>query len=58
MRRIDHAAKRRRIRTVMQELMYKAARMIKHAGRWVLGIGANDSGFAVFDRRYGQLKAT
>jgi len=42
----------------MQELMYKAARMIKHAGRWVLGIGAHDSGFAVFDRLYGQLKAT
>ena len=55
---VRHAAKRRRIRTVMQELMYKAARMIKHAGRWVLGIGANDSGFAVFDRLYGQLKAT
>ncbi len=54
---VRHAAKRRRIKTVMQELMYKAARMIKHAGRWVLGIGANDSGFAVFDRLYGQLKA-
>ena len=55
---VRHAAKRRRIKTVMQELMYKAARMIKHAGRWVLGIGAHDSGFAVFDRLYGQLKAT
>ena len=42
----------------MQELMYKAGRMIEHAGRWVLGIGAHDSGFAVFDRLYGQLKAT
>ena len=55
---VRHTAKRRRIKTVMQELMYKAGRMIKHAGRWVLGIGANDSGFAVFDRLYGQLKAT
>jgi len=55
---VRYAAKRRRIRTVMQELMYKAARMIKHAGRWVLGIGAHDSGFAVFDRLYGQLRAT
>jgi len=55
---VRHAAKRRRIKTVMQELMYKAGRMIKHAGRWVLGIGAHDSGFAVFDRLYGQLKAT
>ncbi len=55
---VRHTAKRRRIKTVMQELMYKAGRMIKHAGRWVLGIGAHDSGFAVFDRLYGQLKAT
>ena len=53
---IRHAAKRRRIKTVMQELMFKAGRMIKHAGRWVLGLGANDSGFAVFERHYGQTK--
>ena len=53
--------KRRRIKTVMQELMYKAARIessMPGAGYWVLGIGAHDSGFAVFDRLYGQLKAT
>lgn len=29
---VRHAAKRRRIKTVMQEMMFKAARMIKHAG--------------------------
>nr|WP_029527024.1 hypothetical protein [Polaromonas glacialis] len=29
---VRHAAKRRRIRTVMQEMMLKAARMVKHAG--------------------------
>lgn len=52
-----HAAKRRRIKTVMQELMFKAARMMSHAGRWILGLGASDSGFAVFDRHYGQLRA-
>jgi len=39
----------------MQELMFKAVRMIKHAGRWVLGLGASDSGFAVFERYFGQL---
>jgi len=55
---VRHAAKRRRIKTVMQELMYKAGRMIRHAGRWVLGVGAHDSGFAVFNRLYGQLKAS
>jgi hypothetical protein len=53
---IRHKAKRRRIKTVLQEMMNKAARMIHHAGRWVLGLGSNDSGFTVFDRLYGQLK--
>ena len=53
-----HSAKRRRIKTVMQEVMFKAARMIKHAGRWILGLGAGDSGFAVFDRHYGHFRAT
>lgn len=53
---VRHAAKRRRIRTVMQEMMFKAARMIRHAGRWILGLGESDSGFAVFERHYGQLK--
>jgi hypothetical protein len=53
---VRHTAKRRRIRTVMHEMMFKAARMIKHAGRWILGLGESDSGFAVFERHYGQLK--
>jgi len=53
---VRHQAKRRRIKTVMQEMMFKAARMIHHAGRWVLGLGQSDSGFAVFDRHYGQLR--
>lgn len=55
---VHHAAKRRQINTVMQELIYRAGIIIKHAGRWILSIGANDSGFAVFDRLYGQLKAS
>jgi len=53
-----HSAKRRRLRTVMQEMMFKAARMIKHAGRWVLGLGAAESGYAVFERHYRQLSTT
>jgi hypothetical protein len=52
---LRHAAKRRRIKTVMQEIMFKAARMIKHAGRWVLGLGANDRAHTVFERLYRQL---
>ena len=52
---LRHEAKRRRMKTVMQELMFKAARMIKHAGRWVLGLGGNDSAYTVFERLYRQL---
>ena len=53
---VRHPAKRRRIKTVMQELMFKAARMIKHAGRWVLGLGESDPVFPVFERHYAQLR--
>ena len=53
---VRHKAKRRRIKTVMQELMFKAARMITHAGRWVLGLGESDPAFAVFERHYAQLR--
>jgi uncharacterized membrane protein len=48
-------AKRRPIKTVMQELMLKAARIIRHARRWVLSLGERDRGFAVFERHYRQL---
>ncbi|MGV1046887.1 IS1380 family transposase [Limnohabitans sp.] len=51
------AALRRRIKTVMQEMMYKAARIISHARGWVLGISGSDSGFAVFERALGRMKA-
>lgn len=51
------AALRRRIKTVMQELMYKAARIISHARGWVLGISGSDSGFAVFERAHATMKA-
>jgi hypothetical protein len=52
---IRHAAKRRRMKTVMQELMFKAGRTIQHAGRWVLGLGAHDGAHTVFERLYRQL---
>ena len=54
---VRHTAQRRRIRTVMQELMFKAARMVKHARQWVLGLGANDGAFAVFERHWRELDA-
>jgi len=49
---LRHSAQRRRIKTVMQELMFKAARMIHHAGRWVLGLSANDRAVTVMQRHY------
>lgn len=51
------SALRRRIKTVMQEMMYKAARIISHARGWVLGISGSDSGFAVFERAHAKMKA-
>jgi hypothetical protein len=53
---VRHVAKRRRIKTVMQGLMFKAARIIKHVGCWFLGLGESESGFPVFERHYRQLR--
>jgi hypothetical protein len=39
---VRHAAKRRRLKTVMQELVYRAGRLIEHGRRLILGLGAND----------------
>ena len=50
------AALRRRIRTVMQEMMFKAARIISHARGWALGISGSDSGFAVFERAHTKFR--
>ena len=35
--------------------MFKAGRMIKHAGRWVLRLSANDNAQTVFERLYKKL---
>ena len=55
---VRHSAKRRRIKTVMQELIYRAARLIEHGRRIVLGLGANDRSAKVFMRSYAQFAAT
>lgn len=55
---IRHAAKRRRIKTVMQELVYRAGRIVEHARRFVLGLGANDRAAAVFMRLHAQFAPT
>lgn len=35
--------------------MFKAVCMMRHARRWVLGLGENNEDFVVFERYYGQL---
>lgn len=52
---VRHRAKRRRIKTVMQELIYRAARLIAHGRRCILGLGANDRSAGVFMRLHGEL---
>jgi Transposase DDE domain group 1 len=55
---VRHKAQRRRIRTVLQEMMYKAARLISHAGQSLLGLGRKEGAFTVFEAHYLQLRAT
>jgi len=52
---VRHTAERRRIKTVLQEIMYKAGRMLHTGRRWILGLGENDRGFNVFERHYREL---
>ena len=54
---VRHAAKRRRIKTVMQELIYRAGRLIAHGRRVILGLGANDRSAKAFQRLHGELFA-
>jgi hypothetical protein len=55
---VRHNAKRRRIKTVMQELIYHAARLIEHGRRIILGLGSNDRAATVFTRMHAQFAAT
>jgi len=52
---VRHAVKRRRIRTVMQELMYLAARLINHGRQCYLRFGRHCPGFHAFGRVYQAL---
>lgn len=49
---VRHPARRRRIRTVMQEIIGIAARVIQHARRLTLGLGECCAAFAVFERHH------
>jgi hypothetical protein len=55
---VRHPAKRRRVKTVMQELIYRAGRLIEHGRRLVLGLGANDRAARAFTRLHAQFAAT
>lgn len=55
---VRHEAKRRRIKTVMQELIYRAGRLIEHGRQLVLGLGTNDRSAVVFLRLHAQFAAS
>ena len=52
---VRHKAKRRRVRTVMQELIYLAAHVYERGRRLVMRFGKTASGFFAFQRVYQQL---
>ena len=54
---VRHPAKRRRLKTVMQELIYRAGRMIETGRRLIVGLGANDRAAKAFTRVHGELFA-
>jgi hypothetical protein len=54
---VRHAAKRRRLKTVMQELVYRAGRLIEHGRQMILGLGANDRAAKAFTRLHDELFA-
>lgn len=47
---VRHPAKRRRLKTVMQEIIYRAALVVRHAGRVMLDCGRSHTGHAAFQR--------
>ena len=54
---VRHPAKRRRLKTVLQELIYKAGCLIEHGRQLILGLGANDRAAAAFELMHKQLQA-
>lgn len=54
---VRHPAKRRRLKTVIQELIYRAGRLIATGRRLILGLGANDRSAKAFRRLHEDLFA-
>lgn len=51
---VRHKAKRRRLKTVIQELIYVSAKVVSHARDKFLNFGRHSPVFTVFSRLYGQ----
>jgi hypothetical protein len=51
---VRHSAKRRRLKTVIQELICVSAKIATHARSVILNFGRHCPAFAVFERLYGQ----
>lgn len=51
---VRHAAKRRRLKTVIQELISVSAKVVTHARSVILNFGRHCPAFVVFERLYGQ----
>jgi hypothetical protein len=49
---------RRRVRSVMQDLVYLACRLVKHARRWILSFGRNCPWFKTWRRVYFRFAPT
>jgi hypothetical protein len=54
---VRHEAKRRRLKTVMQELVYRAGRIINRGRQLIVGLGARDRAAKAFMRAHGDLFA-
>ena len=54
---IRKAVHRRRLRTVLQEMIYKAARLVRHGRRQVLRFGRGDPGYTALARCYVRVSA-
>lgn len=51
---VRHSAKRRRLKTVIQELICVSAKIVTHARSVILNFGRHCPAFAVFERLYGR----
>ena len=54
---VRHAAERQRLKTVMQELIYRAGRLINSGRKLIGGKGANDRSAKAFECLHGALLA-